>query len=148
MLTGDQQFSASADSLEILQGTLLLASLRVDHPGRRTIRRFLPSLTPTTASTQYGPNLVRGQPVPIHIGGTTTVKGLAKDFKGNTQSIYRGVEGSWFRSSTRWEELVRPRIDEALTPAPGTYGGYPYQQPIYTARRTPVGASPGGAPKH
>ena len=71
-----------------------------------------------------------------------------KDFKLNTQAIYRGVEGSWFRSSARWEELVRPRIDEALTPAPGTYGGYQYQPPIYTAPRTAVGASPSVTPKH
>ena len=62
-----------------------------------------------------------------------------KDFKGNTQSIYRGVEGSWFRASARWEELVRPRIDEALTPEPSAT--YQYQQPIYTPSRTAVGAS-------
>jgi hypothetical protein len=52
--------------------------------------------TPTTASTQYGPNLVRGQPVPIHIGGTTTIKWLAKDFKGNTstgsKTFYIGMQ--------------------------------------------------------
>jgi hypothetical protein len=52
--------------------------------------------TPTTVSTQYGPNLVRGQPVPIHIGGTTTVKWLAKDFKGNTstgsKTFYIGMQ--------------------------------------------------------
>jgi hypothetical protein len=52
--------------------------------------------TPTTASTEYGPNLVRGQPVPIHIGGTTTIKWLAKDFKGNTstgsKTFYIGVQ--------------------------------------------------------
>jgi len=69
-----------------------------------------------------------------------------KEFKGNTQSIYRGVEGSWFRASARWEELVRPRVDEALTPAPGT--GYSYQPPIYTAPRNAVGASPSVSPKH
>jgi hypothetical protein len=69
-----------------------------------------------------------------------------KEFRGNTQSIYRGVEGSWFRASARWEALVRPRVDEALTPAPGT--GYTYQQPIYTAPRTAVGASPSVSPKH
>ena len=69
-----------------------------------------------------------------------------KDFKGNTQSIYRGVEGSWFRASARWEELVRPRVDEALTPAP--YVGGTYQQPIYTAPRTAVGASSSVSPKH
>jgi len=69
-----------------------------------------------------------------------------REFRGNTQSIYRGVEGSWFRASLRWEELVRPRVDEALTPAPGT--GYSYQQPVYTAPRTAVGASSAVSPKH
>jgi len=68
-----------------------------------------------------------------------------KDFRGNTQSIYRGVEGSWFRASARWEALVRPRIDEALTPDPATYQ---YQQPIYVPSRTAVGASPSVTPKH
>jgi hypothetical protein len=52
--------------------------------------------TPTTSSTVYGPDLVRGQPVPIHIGGTTTVKWLAKDFKGNTttgsKTFYIGMQ--------------------------------------------------------
>jgi hypothetical protein len=52
--------------------------------------------TPTTSSTQYGPDLTRGQPVPIHIGGTTTVKWLAKDFKGNTttgsKTFYIGTQ--------------------------------------------------------
>ena len=69
-----------------------------------------------------------------------------KDFKGNTQSIYRGVEGSWFRASARWESLVRPRIDEALTPDPSAT--YQYQQPIYVPSRTAVGASPTVTPKH
>ena len=68
------------------------------------------------------------------------------DFKGNTQSIYRGVEGSWFRSSDLWEALVRPRIDEALTPAPTT--GYQYQAPTYVPSRSAVGAAPTVTPKH
>ena len=68
-----------------------------------------------------------------------------KDFKGNTQTIYRGVEGSWFRASALWEALVRPRIDEALTPDPTAT--YQYQQPIYVPSRTAVGASPSVTPK-
>jgi hypothetical protein len=67
------------------------------------------------------------------------------EFRGNTQSIYRGVEGSWFRASSRWEALVRPRVDEALTPAPATYQ---YQQPIYVPSQTAVGASSTVSPKH
>ncbi len=68
-----------------------------------------------------------------------------KDFQGNTQSIYRGVEGSWFRASARWEDLVRPRIDEALAPEPSAYQ---YQQPIYVPSRTAVSASPAVTPTH
>lgn len=32
----------------------------------------------------------------------------------NVRSIYHGVEGRWFRASDKWEELVRPRIEQAL----------------------------------
>jgi hypothetical protein len=31
-------------------------------------------------------------------------------FKRNVRTIYRGVEGSWFRASRRWEEIARPLI--------------------------------------
>lgn len=37
------------------------------------------------------------------------------EFPLNQQTLLRGVEGSWFRSSDRREELVRPQIDAALT---------------------------------
>jgi hypothetical protein len=39
--------------------------------------------TPTTGSTIYQPNRPRALPEPLHIGGTTTIKWLAVDFKGN-----------------------------------------------------------------
>jgi hypothetical protein len=42
--------------------------------------------TPTESSAHYGPNLTRGQPVPIPIVGTTTLRWLAKDFKGNVST--------------------------------------------------------------
>jgi hypothetical protein len=32
------------------------------------------------------------------------------DFPGNLKTIYRGVEGQWFRASPRWEAIVRERI--------------------------------------
>jgi hypothetical protein len=52
--------------------------------------------TPTESSAHYGPVLVRGQPVPIHIGGTTTLRWLAKDFKGNvstgSKTFYLGTQ--------------------------------------------------------
>lgn len=67
-----------------------------------------------------------------------------RDFPGNTRTIYRGVEGRWFRASARWEELVRPRLDAALAPPAHANGRYepPY---IYTPpppSRTAVGARP------
>jgi hypothetical protein len=39
------------------------------------------------------------------------------DFPLNLQTIYRGVEGQWFRASAKWEELVRARIQGALASA-------------------------------
>ena len=67
-----------------------------------------------------------------------------RDFPYNTRTIYRGVEGRWFRASASWEEWVRPRIDAALAPPPPD--PYRYQQPpIYTPpspSRTAVGAKP------
>jgi len=71
-----------------------------------------------------------------------------KDFPRNTQTIYRGVEGRWFRSSARWEEVVRPRINETLQVKPVEYNYW--QQPyIYTppASHTAVGARPTVTPK-
>ena len=67
-----------------------------------------------------------------------------REFPGNTRTIYRGVEGRWFLSSERWEELVRPQLDAALAPPPRDAAIY--QQPyIYTPptpSRTAVGAKP------
>jgi hypothetical protein len=37
------------------------------------------------------------------------------EFRGNAVSIYRGVEGNWYRSTANWEEIVRPRIEAVLT---------------------------------
>jgi hypothetical protein len=41
---------------------------------------------PTESSAHYGPVLTRGQPVPVHIDRTTTLRWLAKDFKGNVST--------------------------------------------------------------
>jgi hypothetical protein len=40
--------------------------------------------TPTPASPLYGPSHPRGRPDPVHIVGTTTLRWIASDFKGNT----------------------------------------------------------------
>ena len=66
-------------------------------------------------------------------------------FPDNTRTIYRGVEGSWFRSSARWEELVRPQVDAALTSA-SREETRRYEQPYIDTppppSRTAVGARP------
>jgi hypothetical protein len=52
--------------------------------------------TPTTASPVYAPTRPRAVPEPIHIGGTTTIKWLATDFKGNqstgSKTLYIGTQ--------------------------------------------------------
>jgi hypothetical protein len=35
------------------------------------------------------------------------------EFPMNGQSIYRGVEGSWFRASEAWDDIVRDRLESA-----------------------------------
>jgi hypothetical protein len=37
-----------------------------------------------------------------------------EQFPLNVQTIYRGVEGQWFRASPKWEKLIRPVIENAL----------------------------------
>jgi hypothetical protein len=39
-------------------------------------------------------------------------------FPGNLKTIYRGVEGQWFRASAKWEQVVRARIQQALAARP------------------------------
>jgi hypothetical protein len=71
-----------------------------------------------------------------------------KDFPLNTQSIYRGVEGSWYRAAARWEMLVRPQLEAAL--AAGQPDGYHWyeQQHVYdTPAPTAVSAKPLVTPK-
>ena len=34
-------------------------------------------------------------------------------YRSNVSTIYRGVEGSWFRASAIWEEVIRPAIESA-----------------------------------
>jgi hypothetical protein len=45
--------------------------------------------TPTLSSPIYGPDHIRGRPVPVHVTtvGTTTVKWIAQDIKKNTSAI-------------------------------------------------------------
>jgi hypothetical protein len=36
-----------------------------------------------------------------------------EQFSLNVQTIFRGVEGQWFRASPKWEKLIRPAIERA-----------------------------------
>jgi len=65
-----------------------------------------------------------------------------KDFPYNTETIYRGVEGRWYRASARWEELVRPRINEELLVRPVEYNYWQQQPYIPPPSHTAVGARP------
>jgi hypothetical protein len=69
------------------------------------------------------------------------------DYEINVRTIYRGVEGQWFRASERWEALVRPRIEAALA-AERDANPVRYT-PVYTPppQRTAVGAKPSVTPK-
>lgn len=71
-----------------------------------------------------------------------------RDFPQNTQTLLRGVEGRWFRSTPHWEEVVRPQID-AVHSADAARNAWQYQQPYYTppASHTAVGATPALTPK-
>jgi hypothetical protein len=66
------------------------------------------------------------------------------DFPDNTRTIYRGVEGRWFRSSVHWEERVRPQLDAALAPPPRDPNSYqqPYIHAPPSPSRTAVSAKP------
>jgi hypothetical protein len=71
-----------------------------------------------------------------------------KDFPYNTETIYRGVEGRWYRASARWEELVRPRINEELLVRPVEYNYWQQQPYIHTPPpRTAVSAKPTLTPR-
>jgi hypothetical protein len=68
-------------------------------------------------------------------------------FAGNSRSIYRGVEGNWYRSSGRWEEIVRPKLEAARSAAARDTH---YQDPnVYRPppSRTAVSAKPTVTPR-
>jgi len=69
------------------------------------------------------------------------------EFPGNLKTIYRGVEGQWFRASPKWEEVVRGRIQGALAAEQAAantwHDDYRYTPPTQTA----VGARPTLTPR-
>jgi hypothetical protein len=67
-----------------------------------------------------------------------------REFPDNTRTIYRGVEGRWFRSSASWEERVRPQLDAAL--APPARDPYPSERPYIYAPPSPAHTAVGARP--
>lgn len=70
------------------------------------------------------------------------------EFRGNTRTIYRGVEGSWFRASASWEIVVRPQLEAALASRQSyAQPWYQHQQNYSPPVRTAVSATPLVTPK-
>ena len=108
--------------------------------------------TPREMATSHVCYGVRYVPGPDGEGGFIQIPAMRdRQFPMNT-AIAHGVEGSWFRSTPRWEEVVRPRIDEALYPQRAS-DDYRYRQQrphVYQPARpsnTAVGAKPLAVPK-
>ena len=65
-----------------------------------------------------------------------------RDFPDNTRTIYRGVEGRWFRASAGWEERVRPQLEAALTPPARSVDPHTYIHTPPPQSHTAVSAKP------
>lgn len=78
-----------------------------------------------------------------------------REFPDNTRSIYRGIEGTWYRASTAWETMVRTKLHavrEAQLQAEieaARRDGYRRQQGYYEPAPSTraVGATPKVTPK-
>jgi hypothetical protein len=96
---------------------------------------------PTLASPVYAPSHPRGRPEPIHIAGTTTLRWIAKDFKGNTSSGSRvfkvGDDGDV--SGT-----VPATLTLSLGPAPAFGSFVPGVSRTYLAHSTATATSTAG----
>jgi hypothetical protein len=78
---------------------------------------------------------------------------LDREFPRNMETIARGVEGSWYRASPRWDETIRPRLDAAFDAGQRDAAGRSsYEQPHIQRPSSPstraVSAKPTAAPKH
>jgi hypothetical protein len=72
-----------------------------------------------------------------------------REFPDNTRSIYRGVEGTWYRASQAWDATVRNLLlsaREAELQAQRD-GDYRYRRPIYTPPQRAISATPRVTPK-
>ena len=78
---------------------------------------------------------------------------LDEEFPLNMQSIARGVEGNWYRASTRWDDTIRPRLTAAYEASRQDDNRRIYQQPPRIYRQSSpstraVSATPRVTPKH
>jgi hypothetical protein len=93
--------------------------------------------TPTFDSPTYEPSHPRGRPEPIHIGGTTTLRWIAKDFKGNVSTGSRT-----FTIGTQTSGGVGGTVPATLSlslGAPASFGAFtPGVDKDYTSPRRPA----------
>jgi hypothetical protein len=78
---------------------------------------------------------------------------LDDEFPLKLQSIARGVEGSWYRATARWDETIRPRLAAAYESARADDNRRIYQQPPRVYRPSSpstraTSATPRITPKH
>jgi hypothetical protein len=83
------------------------------------IRYTTDGSTPTTSSSEYSPSHPRGRPEPIHIGGTTTLRWIATDFKGNSST-----GSKVFTIGTQTTTPVGGTVPATLSLTLGTYYGF------------------------
>jgi hypothetical protein len=98
---------------------------------------------PTEQSATYQPARARALPEPIHIGGTTTLRWIAKDFKGNvstgSKTIYIGTQATDTAGGS-----VAATLSLTLG-APATFGAFtPGVAKDYTASTTSTIVSSAG----
>jgi hypothetical protein len=70
------------------------------------------------------------------------------EFPLNLQTIYRGVEGQWFRASPKWEEVVRGRIQAALAAEQAAASAWRNDHLYTPPSNVAVGARPTLTPRH
>jgi hypothetical protein len=142
--TGEWDFADwAAGPVEAPQG-LAVYSVRfycaADAPGRESI----------PSNQCYG---VRYAVAPGERGYIQIPPALDGEFPLNMQSIARGVEGSWYRASARWDETIRPRLAAVSESARQDDNRRIYQQPARVYRPSSpstraTSATPRITPKH
>jgi hypothetical protein len=117
--------------------------VRFDQSEAAEIHYTTDGSTPTASSATYQPPRARALPAPIHIGATTTLRWIAKDFKGNTstgsKTLYIGTRADGGVSAT-----VPATLSLALA-GPASFGAFtPGFDKTYTTKTTATVVSTAG----